>query len=171
MTEKKLTPKERFELRMSGELTPKERAAVLNQKYPFRTKPHATRMADMMLYLQYSLGHTSAPLSYITALFIIADKAPLNMTQLAESLGLVRTTITRMVDALSTGMQEYSRHIMGQGYIRVIPDPLDNRTKLLELTPAGQHLIEFSNFILAGGASFEELLTAQPQVIDALSKE
>lgn len=167
----KLTPQERFNLRVSAQMTPKERSSVLVQKYPFKAKSHEARMADMMLFIQYSMGHTNTPLSYTTALFVIADRAPLNLGQLADVLGVVRTTVTRMVDYLSQGVSEYGQHIVGHGYLRVVPDPMDNRTKLIELTPAGRHLVDFANFILAGGASFEELMTAQPPVIEAMTTE
>lgn len=75
--------------------------------------------------------------------------------------------------AKMAGSREFIREfeLADAEVIRVIPDPLDNRTKLLELTPAGEHLVEFSKFILEGGASIEELLTGQQGVIDAMTKE
>lgn len=175
MKNTKLTPEERFALKIKWEPTSAENRAAYREafasKYPYRMMPHETRMMNMLLFIQFAMGNTNTPLSYVSALFTIKARQPLQLGQLAESLGIVRSTVTRMAEAMSQGVHEYNKHLVGHGYIRVVPDPLDNRTKLLELTPAGEHLVEFSKFILEGGASIEELLTGQKGVIDAMTKE
>ena len=63
------------------------------------------------------------------------QESPLTMKRLAREIGRDKSTITTLVDKL-----------VGLGYVRKEPDPVDNRAKLVSLTKKGKALLpEFKN--------------------------
>ena len=74
------------------------------------------------------LGATTAQMRAIRAL--ARREAPIRMSELSESLGIVRRSATSVVDDLE--------HL---GFARRVDDPTDRRAVGVELTPAGRKVM------------------------------
>ncbi len=108
------------------------------------------RSLDMMRYIQVALGGINTQQSYVTALFTVANQGPMSLTDLSEQLGVVRTTMTRLIGYLGVGTQEHGKNISGLGYVHTIDDPKDSRRKLVQLTRAGETIMSTAYEILEG---------------------
>jgi DNA-binding MarR family transcriptional regulator len=78
-------------------------------------------------------------------LLVIDRFEPASQQQVAERLGVDRTTMVAIIDALE-----------GKGIIARRPDPEDRRRNVVELTPAGQDLLRQAT--AASDAAEAELL-------------
>jgi len=114
-----------------------------NTEFPART-------LDMLKYIQAALGGINTQQSYVTALFTVANHGPMSLTDLADQLGVVRTTMTRLIGYLGVGTQEHGKNIQGLGYVHTIDDPKDSRRKLVQLTFGGHKIMETAESILEG---------------------
>ena len=72
------------------------------------------------------LAEVGVSLSQFSTLNRIADQGPITITELAEQMVMDRTTVTRNLRALTT-----------PGWVKVVPNPQDRRSKLLSITTAG----------------------------------
>jgi DNA-binding MarR family transcriptional regulator len=63
-------------------------------------------------------------------MLIIGDRAPASQQQVAERVGVDRTTMVAMIDALQD-----------KGIVARHPDPADRRRNVIALTPAGEDLL------------------------------
>ena len=116
-----------------------------------------TRSLDMMRYIQAALGGINTQQSYVTALFTVANQGPMSLTDLSEQLGVVRTTMTRLIGYLGVGTQEHGKNIQGLGYVHTIDDPKDSRRKLVQLTRAGEKIMDNAYAILEGKTRLSSL--------------
>jgi len=80
---------------------------------------------------------------------IDAHPGPLNQTAIASHLGLTKGTVSRLIEQ---GVQA--------GWVKVSPDPLSRRSRLISLTAEGGHLV------LRGDAILEQSALAQISTID-----
>jgi DNA-binding MarR family transcriptional regulator len=73
---------------------------------------------------------TELTMSQLKVLFVIWENPELTGSQLAARLRVGAPTVSSLVDRL-----------VGQGYVRREPDPVDRRVVRLEATPAGRELV------------------------------
>ena len=81
------------------------------------------------------------------ALGVLADEAPLRISELAGRLILEKSTVSRLVSSLAE-----------KGWIRTSPDPSDARARLIELSASGRRAAE--RLKAARNAHFESVLRA-----------
>ncbi len=92
-------------------------------------------------------------LTQVRVLAILRDRR-LRMSELADHLGLERSTLSGLVDRAE-----------GRGLLRRVPDTRDRRAVAVELTPAGQTLAATGAADFAAGlAPLTDRLTAAEQV-------
>lgn len=126
-----------------------------NTQYDIQT------LVDVTMYMRYAFGMQDTPLSYVTAFMQVAARSPVPMSDLAESLELSRTTITRMVSYLGVGAQEGGQNIVGLQYVHALEDPLDTRRKLVALTQAGAEVARNISLLLKRKTTYAALRDEQ----------
>ena len=72
--------------------------------------------------------------SIMMFLLVASQESPSNLTEISKSLDLDKMSITRNFYKLSGG----HRDIVGLDLIQAVPDPLDYRRKLIQLTNKGR---------------------------------
>jgi DNA-binding MarR family transcriptional regulator len=68
------------------------------------------------------------------------NRAHLAMFRYEGLDGLRPTQIAEQMQITKQSVNELLRHLEGQGYIRLRPDPADSRARLIRLTPLGRKL-------------------------------
>lgn len=94
-----------------------------------RTTHHLQRVFEMRLATLDIPIRTSGP--RLRLLLSVANSPKIRMSELASQLGIKARTVTDFVDALEQ-----------EGLLTRIPDPLDRRATLLDLTPNAKEHIE-----------------------------
>ena len=86
---------------------------------------------------------------------IDAHPGPLNQTAIANHLGLTKGTVSRLIEQ---GVQS--------GWIKVSPDPVSRRSRLISLTAEGAHLVQRGDAILEH-SPLARISTMDPTVAQA----
>ena len=74
------------------------------------------------------------PMHSALILLLIAQKPGINLKELVQATGLVKSSVSRNVAALS---KEYG----GKGLITMTEDPMDRRNKVVKLTLEGERMV------------------------------
>lgn len=147
------------EHRSVAEPRPGVRSPVTIQNRPLTSLEPSVELADLfgraVRRLHRGTGEALAPLglsgSQARVVRLLAD-GPLRMAAIAERMAVVPRTVTDIVDGAEAA-----------GVVARRPDPDDRRSTLVELTPAGRHLLDRLDVIRrqSAGGVFGVLTEAQ----------
>jgi DNA-binding MarR family transcriptional regulator len=103
-----------------------------------RSRRAAASLYNLEMLFQKHFHGTVEVQTIMYFLFIASKDEPVDVTSVATALGLTKASASRNYYRLSEGL----RGTEGLGLIHALPDMMDNRRKLLQLTPKGREVAE-----------------------------
>jgi len=87
-------------------------------------------------------AHPQLRLTQLLVLLLVAQKPGRTQSEIAQEIGLTLGAVSRAVDALGVTGRRDSRGAPGLGWIEAVPDPHDDRNRLVFLLPKGRELVQ-----------------------------